>query len=418
MLNSAKSDNIIRALANHRIALMVPLGFVSGLPLSLTGQTLQAWLSVEGIALATIGIFTLVGLPYTLKFLWAPLMDRYVPPWLGRRRGWMMATQLVLFTAIAAMAAKGPADPLWALGVLALVVAFMSASQDIVLDAYRTDILQPAERGFGAGVWVTAYRVGAILVSGALGMILSDHIGWRNTYFLLAGMMLIGMVATLLAPEPEIPVAAPKSLVEAMRDPIREFFSRSPAAWLLLLVVLYKLGDAFAGTLTTAFLIRGVEFTPTEVGVVNKGMGFGASVAGALVGGAVMVRLGLFRSLLAFGILQAITNLSFMALAWVGKDYLLMVVAVVLENLAGGMGTAAFVAFLMSLCDSRYTATQYALLSALSAVGRVFVGPPSGFLVEAVGWVVFFFLTFLVAIPGLWLLWWLRDRVFAEARPS
>ncbi|MEE8494551.1 MAG: MFS transporter, partial [Nitrospirales bacterium] len=170
--------------------------------------------------------------------------------------------------------------------------------------------------------------------------------------------------------------------------------------------------------LTTAFLIRGVEFTPTEVGVVNKGMGFGASVAGALVGGAVMVRLGLFRSLLAFGILQAITNLSFMALAWVGKDYLLMVVAVVLENLAGGMGTAAFVAFLMSLCDSRYTATQYALLSALSAVGRVFVGPPSGFLVEAVGWVVFFFLTFLVAIPGLWLLWWLRDRVFAEARPS
>ncbi len=387
---------------------MLPLGFASGLPLALTAGTLQAWLTVAGLDLRTIGIVTLVGLPYTLKFLWSPLMDRFVPPWLGRRRGWMVATQLGLIAGIAAMAVTGPADAIWALSVLAIAVAFLSASQDIAFDAYRADVLLARERGIGAGISVTGYRI-AMLISGAVALILSDHIGWQSTYLLMASLMLIGVATTLLSPEPSSAITPPRTLSEAVWGPIREFFSRSPAVGLLLLIVFYKVGDAFAGTLTTAFLIRGVGFSPTEVGVINKGMGLLATLFGALTGGALMARMGLFRALLLFGLLQAVSNLSFMVLAWTGKSYLVMVSAVAFENLSGGMGTAAFVALLMSLCDHRYTATQFALLSALGALGRVFVGPPSGYLVETVGWVVFFFITFLAALPGLGLLWRLRD---------
>ena len=386
---------------------MLPLGFASGLPLALTAGTLQAWLTVTGVDLRTIGIVTLVGLPYTLKFLWSPLMDRFVPPWLGRRRGWMIATQLALIAGIAAMAVTGPADAIWALSVLAIAVAFLSASQDIAFDAYRADVLLAPERGIGAGVSVIGYRI-AMLISGAVALILSDHIGWQSTYLLMAGLMFIGVATTLFSPEPSSAITPPRTLSEAVWGPIREFFSRSPALGLLLLIILYKVGDAFAGTLTTAFLIRGMGFSPTEVGVVNKGMGLLATLLGALAGGAFMVRMGLFRALLLFGSLQAVSNLSFMVLAWTGKSYVVMVSAVAFENLSGGMGTAAFVALLMSLCDHRYTATQFALLSALAALGRVFVGPPSGYLVETVGWVVFFFITFLAALPGLGLLWRLR----------
>ncbi len=378
------------------------------MPLALTAGTLQAWLTVAGLDLRTIGIVTLVGLPYTLKFLWSPLMDRFVPPWLGRRRGWMVATQLGLIAGIAAMAVTGPADAIWALSVLAIAVAFLSASQDIAFDAYRADVLLARERGIGAGISVTGYRI-AMLISGAVALILSDHIGWQSTYLLMASLMLIGVATTLLSPEPSSAITPPRTLSEAVWGPIREFFSRSPAVGLLLLIVFYKVGDAFAGTLTTAFLIRGVGFSPTEVGVINKGMGLLATLFGALTGGALMARMGLFRALLLFGLLQAVSNLSFMVLAWTGKSYLVMVSAVAFENLSGGMGTAAFVALLMSLCDHRYTATQFALLSALGALGRVFVGPPSGYLVETVGWVVFFFITFLAALPGLGLLWRLRD---------
>ncbi len=392
---------------------MLPLGFASGLPLALTAGTLQAWLTVAGLDLRTIGIVTLVGLPYTLKFLWSPLMDRFVPPWLGRRRGWMVATQLGLIAGIAAMAVTGPADAIWALSVLAIAVAFLSASQDIAFDAYRADVLLARERGIGAGISVTGYRI-AMLISGAVALILSDHIGWQSTYLLMASLMLIGVATTLLSPEPSSAITPPRTLSEAVWGPIREFFSRSPAVGLLLLIVLYKVGDAFAGTLTTAFLIRGVGFSPTEVGVINKGMGLLATLFGALTGGALMARMGLFRALLLFGLLQAVSNLSFMVLAWTGKSYLVMVSAVAFENLSGGMGTAAFVALLMSLCDHRYTATQFALLSALGALGRVFVGPPSGYLVETVGWVVFFFITFLAALPGLGLLWRLRDYLSAQ----
>jgi PAT family beta-lactamase induction signal transducer AmpG len=398
-----KLTESLRHFGQRRIAVMLPLGFSSGLPLALTAGTLQAWLTVADVDLRTIGIFTLVGLPYTLKFLWAPLMDRFVPPWFGRRRGWMIATQAALFAGIAAMASTNPARMPMLLAVLAVLVAATSASQDIVFDAYRADVLHPKERGPGAAVSVTGYRI-AMLASGAGALILSEYIGWPETYFLIGSFMLIGMGATFMSPEPVAPVNIPKTMAEAVWGPIREFFSRGPAVLLILLVVLYTLGDAFAGSLTTAFLIRGMAFSALDVGLVNKGMGMLATIVGALVGGMLTMRWGLYRSLLIFGLLQAFSNLSFMLLAWYGKSYPLMVAAVGIENLSGGMGTAAFVALMMSLCDHRYTATQYALLSAMAAVGRVVVGPASGYLVESVGWVLFFMATFVAALPGLWLL--------------
>jgi PAT family beta-lactamase induction signal transducer AmpG len=395
---------------SRRVAVVCLLGFSSGLPLALTSGTLQAWMTVSGVDLATIGIFTLVGIPYTWKFLWAPFMDRYVPPFLGRRRGWIAAMQMLLGVGIAVMGALDPATMPWALAALALMVAFVSASQDVVFDAYRADVLRPAERGIGAAVSVLGYRL-AMLVSGALALILSDQIGWQNTYWIMAVLMIAAIGATLFGPEPEVEVKPPKTLTEAVVEPLREFFSRHGAWGLLLLIVLYKLGDAFAGSLTTAFLIRGVEFTPTEVGAINKGMGLAATLVGVMFGGVLMAKLGLYRALLAFGILQALSNLTFMWLASIGKDYGVMVLAVGFENLAGGMGTAAFVALLMAICDKRFTASQFALLSALAAVGRVYVGPASGYMVEAIGWTTFFGFTFLVAIPGLLLLFAMRGTI-------
>ena len=395
---------------SRRVAVVCLLGFSSGLPLALTSGTLQAWMTVSGVDLATIGIFTLVGLPYTWKFLWAPLMDRYVPPFLGRRRGWIAAMQIALGVAIAVMGALDPLTMPWALAALALMVAFISASQDVVFDAYRADVLRPAERGIGAAVSVLGYRL-AMLVSGALALILSDQIGWQNTYWLMAALMIAAIGATLFGPEPEVEVKPPRTLTEAVVEPLREFFARNGAWALLLLIVLYKLGDAFAGSLTTAFLIRGVDFTATEVGAINKGMGLAATLVGVVFGGVLMAKLGLFRSLLAFGVLQAISNLTFMWLAAIGKDYGVMVLAVAFENLAGGMGTAAFVALLMAMCDKRFTASQFALLYALAAVGRVYVGPASGYMVEAIGWTTFFGFTFLAALPGLVLLYLMRRNI-------
>jgi MFS transporter, PAT family, beta-lactamase induction signal transducer AmpG len=400
----------LQVFRSRRIAVITFLGFSSGLPLALTGGTLQAWMTVAGVDLRTIGIFALIGLPYTLKFLWSPLMDRFVPPWLGRRRGWILITQLSLVAGIAVMAFSSPQQATLWLAVIALIVAFSSASQDIVIDAYRTDVLREQERGFGAGVFVMGYRI-ATLVSGALALILSDHIGWHNTYLLMAGVMGTGILAALFGPEPEGKTMPPSSLKEAVWGPMKEYFSRNAAPLLLLLIVLYKLGDAYAGTLTTPFLIRALGFTASEVGTINKGFGFVSVILGAVFGGALMVKMQLFRSLLVFGILQAVSNLSFMVLAWMGKSYGMLIFAVGFENLSGGMGTAAFVSLLMTMCNHRYTATQYALLSSLAAIGRIFIAPTSGYLVEAIGWPSFFFVTFLVALPGLGLLWSLRGTI-------
>jgi len=408
-----KTASFIQILANRRIGIMLPLGFASGLPLALTAGTLQAWLTVVGLDLKTIGIFTLVGLPYTLKFLWAPLMDRLVPPWLGRRRGWMLVMQLCVALGLAAMALTGPGQLPEILGVLALVVAFLSASLDIVFDAYRTDLLLRSERGFGAAVWVNGYRC-ALLFASAGALLLADRIGWQNTYLLLAALMAAGIVTILVSPEPSEPSAMPASLAEAVGGPLKEFFARPGVVGFLAIIVLYKFGDAVAASLQTAFLIGGMGFSVSDVGYV-KGLGLGATLIGALVGGVAMAKLGMVRSLLLFGALQAVSNLGFMWLAWMGKSYAALTISILVENVTGGMGTAAFVALIMSLCDHRYTATQFALLSSLEALGRVFSGRPSAELVEMVGWAQFFFCSFLVALPGIWLVWGLRTQLDREA---
>ena len=408
----------VAAFRSRKIVLLLVLGFASGLPLALTTGTLQAWLAADNVDIIAIGWFALVGQPYTYKFLWAPLMDRYSPPFLGRRRGWLLVTQVALMAAIGFMGTLKPGDSAWLLGAAALTVAFLSASQDIVFDALRADWLAREERGAGAAVSVLGYRV-AMLVSGAGALILADQwLGWSATYWLMAALMGVGMIATWLVVEPETKEAAPKTLDDAVVRPFAEFFSRQGAVALLLLVVLYKLGDAFAGNLTTTFLLRGPGFSLTEVGAINKGFGLAATILGALAGGAMMAKMRLYRALLLFGVLQAVTNLGFMLLAASGKSYALMVTVIGLENLCGGMGTAAYVALLMALCDRRFSATQYALLSALSAVGRVYVGPAAGYLVAAAGWTQFFFWTFIIALPGLALLYWMRERIDAlDAKP-
>ena len=409
----ARLAPMARMYCTRHMAVMILLGFSSGLPLPLTSGTLQAWLTMAGVDIRTIGMFSLVGIPYTVKFIWSPLMDRFVPPWLGRRRGWAVATQIILMAGIAWMGFSSPGYQPLALAVLSFMVAFSSASQDIVVDAYRTDLLTEAERGTGSATFIVGYRV-AMLTAGAIALILADHIGWQTTYLIMAGLMMVGVLGTLMGPEPDGKIVPPRSLKEAVWGPLKDFFYRPMALIILLFIILYKLGDAYAGSLTTTFLLRGVGFTPTDVGTINKGLGFAATIIGAMYGGGMMAKLGLFRSLMIFGVLQMVSNLSFMALAWTGKSYAMLIFAVGFENLAGGMGMAAFMAFVMAICNKRYSATQFALLSSLSALGRVFISPTSGYVVKYLGWAPFFFITTLVALPGLLMLWWLKDEITSQ----
>ncbi|NWC63216.1 muropeptide MFS transporter AmpG [Cedecea sp. P7760] len=398
------SNHYLRIFQQPKSAILLILGFASGLPLALTSGTLQAWMTVENIDLKTIGFFSLVGQAYVFKFLWSPVMDRYTPPLLGRRRGWLLITQILLLVAIAAMGFLEPSSQLRWMAALAVIIAFCSASQDIVFDAWKTDVLSAEERGTGAAISVLGYRL-AMLVSGGLALWIADrYLGWQATYWLMAALLVPCIIATFLAPEPTDAIPVPKSLERAVVEPLRDFFGRNNAWLILLLIVLYKLGDAFAMSLTTTFLIRGVGFDAGEVGMVNKTLGLCATIIGALLGGMLMQKLTLFRALLIFGILQGVSNAGYWLLSVTDKDMLTMASAVFFENLCGGMGTAAFVALLMTLCNKSFSATQFALLSALSAVGRVYVGPIAGWFVEAHGWPTFYLFSVVAAVPGILLL--------------
>jgi len=396
---------------------LLALGFASGLPLALTTGTLQAWATVSNVSLQSIGFLTLVGTAYTLKFLWAPLVDRYAPPLLGRRRGWVFLCQILLAISISAMGFFSPSTELAWLALLAVIVAFLSATQDIAFDAYSTDVLHDSERAAGAALKVMGYRV-AMIVSGGLALVLAGTwLDWRYTYVLMGVLMLLCTLATMLAPEPEVVAKAPRTLALAVIEPLSEFFSRRGAVMILLLIVLYKLGDAFAGALSTTFLLRGVGFSPEEVGTVNKIFGLVATIVGALAGGSLMARMGLYRSLMVFGILQAVSNLGYWILAVTPQHIWSMGLVVALENICGGLGTAAFVALLMALCKQEFSATQFALLSALSAVGRTYLaGPFTPPLVESMGWPSFFVITVFIGMPGLLLLWWKRHEIRALDR--
>lgn len=399
---------------SSRVFPLLILGFASGLPLALTSGTLQAWATVANAPLTQIGFLTLVGSAYTLKFLWAPLIDRYAIPLLGRRRGWIALSQLLLAASIFLMGVFNPSEQLGWIALVAVFVAFMSATQDIAFDAYSTDVLRSNERAAGAAVKVLGYRLAMIFSSGLALVIADQWLGWNGMYMMMGGVMALCVMATLMAPEPEVTVAPPRTLRLAVIEPLVEFFRRPEALSILVLIVLYKLGDAFAGALSTTFLIRGAGFSVSEVGTINKIFGLAATIIGALIGGALMDRLGLYKSLMLFGLLQAVSNLGYWYLAISDQNLFWMGAIVALENLCGGMGTAAFVALLMALCNQQFSATQFALLSALSAVGRTYLaGPLTPPLVESLGWPTFFLITVVLALPGLWLLWRKRAAIIS-----
>lgn len=490
------------------------LGFASGLPLALTGQSLQAWLTVEKIDIATIGFFSLVGLPYTFKFLWAPLMDRFEVPLLPRRIGWLFCTQILLAVILWAMSLTSPAANTEQFALIAVLIAFLSASQDIVIDAYRTDVLNNDERGVGASLGVLGYRL-AMILSGGITFVWADPLGnnwpWSKIYTIMAAVMLaaafvsililppvsseskppqtnakndiigfisvllcvaIGyqlttrlitplvgtafnlevaqnkkwadMISLLLGIGLTLPLtwwASQKAKFETLNISLKNYFSMKGASAFLIFIILYKLGDSFAGSLLTPFLLKGVGFASAEIGVINKVIGMWLTIGGALLGGALMIRLGLYRALMLFGVLQLLSNLGFWLVAVTPKgewgslmlpafdiviaslkeptsvDYLLLM-AIGVENLTGGMGTAAFVAFLMALCNQRFSATQYALLSAFAAVGRVWVGPLAGVLTDTIGWPAFFVFSTIAAVPGLVMLWKMKAQIVELVTPK
>lgn len=401
-----------------RVLPLLVLGFASGLPLELTRSTLQAWATVTGVSLTQIGLLTLVGFAYTLKFLWAPFIDRYAVPILGRRRGWIALCQLLLGVSIAIMGSFDPAGQLGIIALLAVFVAFMSATQDIAFDAYSTDVLRSNERAAGAAVKVLGYRL-AMIVSSGLALIIADQwLGWSGMYMMMGTIMALCAVATFLAPEPEVVVTPPLSLRRAVVDPFVEFFQRPGAISLLVFIVLYKLGDAFASALSITFLVLGAGFGVAEVGAVNKIFGLAATLVGALIGGGLMARLGLYKSLMLFGLLQAVSNFGYWVLAVSDPHIFMMGAVVAIENLCGGMGTAAFVALLMALCNQQFSATQFALLSAFAAAGNTYLaGPLTPHLVKLLGWPSFYLITVLLALPGLWLLWRKRAAISALDTP-
>ncbi|NDJ16497.1 AmpG family muropeptide MFS transporter [Myxacorys almedinensis] len=398
-------QSLVKVFQSRKMSALLLIGFSSGLPFLLTSRTLQAWMTVEGIKLSTIGLFSLVALPYSLKFLWAPVLDRFIPPFLGRRRGWLLITQLALLVGIAAMSLHNPQQSLQFIAINAIVIAFFSATQDIAADAYRTDVLDKPELGAGAAIFVTGYRI-ALLITGAIAFFLADRMPWQNVYLLLSLLIGIGMVAAFFAPEPEQQAVPPLTLSEAVVQPLLDFFGRLGrlrGSLILGFIVLYKFGDSLLNNMAIPFLLQ-TGFTQTDIGAIQGGMGILATIVGTLVGGAIFSRIGVNRSLWIFGGLQAFSNVAYLVLAQVGQNYPFMVVAINVENFCTGLGNAAFLAFLMSLCNQRFSATQFALLSSLMAVSRDILVARAGALAEATGWTGFFFITILAAIPGLLLL--------------
>jgi len=391
----------------RRLLSLLILGFSSGLPLFLTSKTLQAWMSAEKVDMKTIGLFSLVTVPYSLKFLWAPLIDRFAFPFGGRRRGWILCAQLMLGLAVASMAFFDPKASLQAMAVAAVLVAFFSATQDIAFEAWRVDVLPESERGSGASLAVLGYRF-ALLLTGAGALMYADELGWRAVYLLLAALQILLMAATFFAPDPEVSPIAPKTLRDAVVEPLREFFaSRGWARALAALgfVALFKWGVYLVGSSSTPFLLS-QGFTNADVGKMLGGVGLGATILGTACGGVAMAMLSVRSALWIFGLLQGACGLLFWALAVHGHHWPLMTAAVVSENFFVGMGSAALVAWMVGECDPRFSATQFALLSSLMAFSRDILTSPWGWLETKLGWESFYLFTLAACVPGLALLAW------------
>jgi len=396
--------NIRRALLNNRMLICIFTGFSSGLPLYILISLVPAWLRSEGVDLKSIGLFALIQLPFTWKFLWAPFFDRYTPP-LGRRRGWLFVSQIALLLSVPFFGALQPHLNLWAIAGLSVAVAFFSASQDIVLDAYRRELLPDTELGLGNAVHVNAYKI-AGLIPGSLSLILADYLPWNQVFLTTSLFMLPGIIMTLLVKEPVLKNGAPKTLRAAVVEPFHEFINRNgikSAGLVLAFIFFYKLGDSMATALATPFYLD-MGFSKTEIGLIAKNAGLWPSVIGGLLGGIWMIKLGINRALWIFGVVQMVAILGFSWLATLGHNLPGLAIVISVEALGVGLGTAAFVAFIAHTTHPLYTATQFALFTSLAAVPRSFANAATGYLVEWFGWMDFFLFCFAIAIPGMVLL--------------
>jgi PAT family beta-lactamase induction signal transducer AmpG len=418
VMSEAPKPTLLQALKDRRVAAVLLMAFASGLPFNLSGFTLQAWLTHVGLDIKAIGLFSLVSFPYIFKFLWAPLLDRYLPPFMGRRRGWVFIFQIGLVICIGAMGSFSPLTAPKLLAAAAILMVFLSASQDIVVDAYRVDAIPPSERGIAAAATTLGYRSAAMLASTVL-VLLADFLeprvgtdlAWRGGFLMVAALMAASTLATLRAPEPDAPGVPPQTLLRAIVLPLRDLLFRDGSWRLLTLVLLYKLGDAFALSLYSFFMIKGVGFTLTELSLAGKANMTISTIIGVTIGGILYLRWGMFRSLLILGIAQALTNLLYMWLALAGKKVWLLALATSLDTGVGGMGQAAFVGFLISQCNPSFSATQYAVLSTIATIPRTITGYIASFVAAAVGWPNFFIITCLSATPGLLVLIMLRRRI-------
>ena len=393
---------------------IVFLSAASGYPNQLTESALQAWLKDVGASNTAIGVMSYVAIPYLLKFLWAPFVDRFPIPLLGRRLGWLLVTQLALAIGIAALALQDPSVSLTPITICAVAIVFFSATQDIAYAAYQTDVALPEERGLAAAAQNLGYRTAAWLAS-AVALLIADFLGWRPAFLVLAGVMLLFCVATWMAPEPLYVHKPPRTLRESVVEPLKELFRGQDALVLIGVVLLFKIGDAFAMKLFTPFMLD-TGFTKTEIALIVKAVFTASAVAGSVLGGILMVRLGLLRSMLIFGAAQAVSNLLYCLLAYVGKSYTIMIAAVAIEHVAGAMGNVALVALIMALCDLRFSAFQYAMLSSIALLPRYSLGYPAGRIADLGGWLIYYVVAFVIALPGMAMVWVVRDRINAIDR--
>lgn len=393
-----------KSVFNRRMFICIFTGFTSGLPLYILISLIPAWLRTEGVDLSTIGLFAIIQFPYTWKFVWSPFMDRYVPPFLGRRRGWLLITQVALLLVIALFGMYNPRQSIWVIAILSATVAFFSASQDIVVDAYRRELLPDNELGLGNSIHINAYRISG-LIPGSLSLILADHLPWDTVFKITALFMMVGIGMTLTIKESSLNVP-PRTLKAAIVEPFKEFIGRKGIASALLIMAfmfLYKIGDNMATALATPFYLD-MGFTMTQIGWIAKNAALWPMIIGGMLGGLLMLKIGINRALWLFGIVQLITIIGFAILSQLGNDIITLAVVISMEYLGVGLGSAAFTAFIARSTHPKYTATQFALFTAFMAVPRTFANASVGFIVDAVGWTTFFIFCTIIAIPGMLLL--------------
>lgn len=405
-------NETVKKVFSARMFSMLLIGYSAGLPLLLIGSTLQAWMTDEGVDLTSIGLVSLLGLPYVFKPLWAPLLDRYRMPFLSRRKGWMLVFQILLVVCIFGLSMTNPKSDINMVCVFAFLIAFFSASQDIVLDAYRREIMPDEELGLASSLYVTGYRL-AMLVSGALALYLADTIPWKNVYMWLAAFMAPSILFTFFSPKEDHHIAIPSDLKAAIVGPLKDFFTKRGAWIMLLFILLYKVGDSMASNMTTPFILS-IGYSKTDIAGVAKTFGMIATILGGIIGGTMMLKMNMKRALIFFGILQAVSTLGFSVLPNLPIAFGSLALVIAFENLASGMGTAAYAAYMASLTNKQFTATQYALLTALMGIPRVILASPTGLMAEKLGWELFFVVCTIVAVPGLLLL----IPVFRLERPA